>query len=173
MKYTNILEKLLCLFNIVKTSWIDITFILVVVISLILLFRKKITSKTCYIINVVSSIVLISIVIANNIDKLEKTFNSIIDFTFTNIYFPSIYVYLIILIVMNVFCILSLLKVRLEKKYKTINGISMITINFILAIILDIIAKDSVDLFKKWLYRKHKQRKPFAEYIEIIKKKDK
>jgi hypothetical protein len=31
----------------------------------------------------------------------------------------------------------------------------------------------SVDLFKKWLYRKHKQRKPFAEYIEIIKKKDK
>lgn len=31
----------------------------------------------------------------------------------------------------------------------------------------------SVPLFKKWLYRKHKQRKPFAEYIEIIKKKEK
>ena len=30
----------------------------------------------------------------------------------------------------------------------------------------------SVPLFKKWLYRKHKQRKPFAEYIEIIKKKE-
>jgi hypothetical protein len=31
----------------------------------------------------------------------------------------------------------------------------------------------SVPLFKKWLYRKHKQRKPFADYIEIIKKKEK
>lgn len=30
----------------------------------------------------------------------------------------------------------------------------------------------NVSLFKKWLYRKHKQRKPFSEYIEIIKKKE-
>ena len=29
----------------------------------------------------------------------------------------------------------------------------------------------SIDTFKKWLYRKHKQRKPFAEYIMIQKKK--
>lgn len=29
----------------------------------------------------------------------------------------------------------------------------------------------SVPVFKKWLYRKHKQRKPFAEYIHIIKNK--
>ena len=29
----------------------------------------------------------------------------------------------------------------------------------------------SLKLFKKWLYRKHKQRKPFSEYVEIQKKK--
>lgn len=29
----------------------------------------------------------------------------------------------------------------------------------------------SIGLFKKWLYRKHKQRKPFSEYVEIQKKK--
>lgn len=29
----------------------------------------------------------------------------------------------------------------------------------------------SLDIFKKWLYRKHKQQKPFSEYVEIIKKK--
>ena len=29
----------------------------------------------------------------------------------------------------------------------------------------------SIDVFKKWLYDGHKQRKPFAKYVEIIKKK--
>ena len=77
MKYTNILEKLLCLFDIIKTSYVDITFLAVVVISLILMFRKKITSKTCYIVNVISSIVLIGITIFNNIDTLSKTFDTI------------------------------------------------------------------------------------------------
>ena len=149
MKYTNILEKLLCLFNIVKTSYIDIIFLLVVVISLILLFRKKISGKVCYIINVISSLVLLGVVIYNNIDKLSSTIDSIVDFTFTNIYFPSIYVYLLVLIVTNVFCILSLLRKRMEKKYKIVNGSVMLVINFILAIILDIVASDSVDLFKK------------------------
>jgi hypothetical protein len=27
-----------------------------------------------------------------------------------------------------------------------------------------------IETFKKWLYRRHKQRKPFAEYVEIINK---
>lgn len=29
----------------------------------------------------------------------------------------------------------------------------------------------SIPVFKKWLYRKHKQRKPFAEYVYILKHK--
>ena len=149
MKYTNILEKMLCLFNIVKTSWVDILFLVIVIVSLILLFRKKISSKTCYIINVVSSIGLILFVVFNNIDVLSKMFDSIIDFTFTNIYFPSIYVYLIVLFVVNIFSILSLVHARLERKYKIVNSVSMLGINFVLAIILDIIAKNDIDLFKK------------------------
>jgi len=149
MKYTNILEKLLCLFNIVKTSYIDITFLVIVVVSLILLFRKKISTKMCYIINVISSSILITFVIINNIESLSKTFESVVDYTFTNIYFPSIYVYLVILVVMNLFCILSLFKVRLDGKYKVVNGVSMLVINFVLALILDVIARDNVDLFKK------------------------
>lgn len=35
------------------------------------------------------------------------------------------------------------------------------------------ITEVSVEVFKKWLYRKHKQRKPFSEYVEIIKSKSK
>ena len=31
----------------------------------------------------------------------------------------------------------------------------------------------SIDVFKKWLYDGCKQRKPFAEYVEIIKKREK
>lgn len=149
MKYTNILEKLLCLFDIVKTSWIDITFLAIVVISLILLFSKKISVKVCYIINVISSIMLIGIVVYNNTEVLGEMVDSIIDYTFTSIYFPSIYVYLIILFMMNIFGWISLFKANLERKYKVVNGIGLLVINFVLAIMLDIIATGNVDLFKK------------------------
>ena len=33
------------------------------------------------------------------------------------------------------------------------------------------ITEVTIDVFKKWLYRDHKQQKPFSEYAEIIKKK--
>lgn len=33
------------------------------------------------------------------------------------------------------------------------------------------ITKVTINVFKKWLYRKHKQRKPFADYVSIKKKK--
>lgn len=149
MKYTNILEKLLCLFNIVKTSFVDIAFLVIVVVSLILLFRKKISTKTCYIVNVISSVILIGFVIYNNIDVLSGTFDSVLDYAFTNIYFPSVYFYLVIWLVVNIFCVLSLFKVKLSRKYKIVNGTVMLVINFVLALILDIIAKNKIDLFKK------------------------
>ena len=114
MKYTNILEKLLCLFNIIVKSPIDITIILVMILSLVLFFKKKITKKACFNINMGSIIVLILFITFKNIGVLSNTFNSVVDYTFTNIYFPSVYVYLLVLIIMNVVSISSLFNKRLD-----------------------------------------------------------
>ena len=149
MKYTNILEKLLCLFNIIVKSPIDITIILVMILSLVLFFKKIITKKACFNINMGSIIVLILFITFKNIGVLSNTFNSVVDYTFTNIYFPSVYVYLLVLIIMNVVSISSLFNKRLDNRCRKINKIGLLIINFILALILESIASNNIDLFKK------------------------
>lgn len=149
MKYTGILEKLLLIYEIIESSMIYITFIGIVFLTLFLMLNKKITKKTSFIINLLSITGLISYTIYNHFDTLAITFDNIMNNIFTNIYFPSFYTYLFILIFVNVISITSLFKITLNKTYKTINGICMLLIDFILVLILEIIAKNQIDLFSK------------------------
>lgn len=149
MKYTGILEKLLLIYEIIEASMIYITFIGIVFLTLILMLNKKITKKTSFIINLLSITGLIGHTIYNHFDTLAITFDNIMNNIFTNIYFPSFYTYLFILIFVNVISITSLFKITLNKTYKTINGICMLLIDFILVLILEIIAKNQIDLFSK------------------------
>ena len=47
MTYTTIFEKLLCLFNMISTSWIYIAFSGISILLVVLLSFKKISKKTC------------------------------------------------------------------------------------------------------------------------------
>ena len=149
MKYTSILEKLLLIYEIIESSMIYITFIGILFLTLFLMLNKKINRKTSFIINLLSIIILIGYTIYNHFDPLAITFDNIMNNIFTNIYFPSFYTYLFILIFVNVISITSLFKITLNKLYKTINGICMLVIDFILVLILEIIAKNQIDLFSK------------------------
>lgn len=149
MKYTSILEKLLFLIQMISTSWIYIAFILVVILSTILLGFKKISKKVCFIINTLATTIIFGYTLYNNYEPISKMVNTLVDNIFLNIYFPSAYAYLFILILINVITIAVLMKPRVEKIYKTINGLCFIITNFTLSLILEVIAKDNIDIFKK------------------------
>ena len=149
MKYMGILEKLLLIVKMIESSLVYIIFIGIIFLTLFLLLRKQISKKVCFIIDLLSTMILTGYTIINNYEYLSKTFDNIMNNIFTNIYFPSIYTYLFVLIFVNIIGITSLLKVTFNKTYKTINAICVLIINFILVLILEIIAKNEIDLFTK------------------------
>lgn len=149
MKYMNILEKLISLFNITKTSWVHLVCIGLILIFLLLLWRKKISKTKCFLLSTLSTILLFSYVIATHHEILEKTVDDVINQLFVNLYFPSIYVYLFILVVIYVTTLASLINMKKKTIYKTINGTFFLIINFVFTLILENIAKNKIDLFKK------------------------
>ena len=149
MKYTSIFEKLFSLISIINTTWINLVFLGIIVLSIIFYSRKKISKKTCFILSTISTFLLIGYVIFNNSSSLAPVFDSIIDDLFTNIYFPSTYAYLFVYFFMNISILGSLINIKHKSTYKTIHGVFFIIINFLFALILEFIASNKIDIFKK------------------------
>lgn len=147
MTYLTILEKLKILLDIL----LDYKIILIVTILLIiltLLYLVKILNKKKYILStILSFIVVFSISIISNYKILSTTFDNFTTIFFRGIYFPSIYLYITTLILLLVVFIMSILSIKLPKTYKVINTTAFIINNIFLAIILNIIAKNKIDIF--------------------------
>lgn len=149
MTYTNIFEKLLSILNIIGSSWVYILFSLIIVVLIALLVLKRITKRNAFILITIATKLLLGYVIYIHYETISNLINNIVDNIFINIYFPSAYVYLFVLLIINIITIGNLLKPRGDKIYKTINGIVLIVTNFILALILDTISRNNIDIFKK------------------------
>lgn len=149
MTYTTILEKLLTLINVISTSYIYIGFGIISILLLLLLIFKKISKKTCFIIISIITKLILGYTVYLYYDTISKLINDIVDNIFLNIYFPSIYAYLFVILIINIFTITNILKPKGEKVYKTINGVTLTLTNFILILILEILAKNKIEVFNK------------------------
>ncbi|MDD5826198.1 MAG: hypothetical protein PUD25_00290 [Bacilli bacterium] len=149
MKYTSIFEKLFSLISIINTSWINLIFLGIIILATFLFLKKKISKKACFILSTISTILLISYIIFNNGKVLGNVFDSIMDDLFTNIYFPSTYAYLFVYFFMNISILGSLINIKHKSTYKTIHGVFFIIINFLFALVLEFIANNKIDIFKK------------------------
>lgn len=147
MTYLTILEKLKVLLNVL----LDYKLILICTIALILLtllYLVKILSKKKYILSVIISFILtFAISIISNYKILTTTFDNFTTIFMRGIYFPSIYVYIITLVLVLIVFIISILSIKLPKTYKIINTITFILNNIFLVIVLNIIAKNKIDIF--------------------------
>lgn len=147
MTYLTILEKLKILLDILLDYKIILIFTILLII-LTLLYLVKILNKKKYILStILSFIVVFSISIISNYKILSTTFDNFTTIFFRGIYFPSIYLYITTLILLLVVFIMSILSIKLPKTYKVINTTAFIINNIFLAIILNIIAKNKIDIF--------------------------
>ena len=96
MKYTNILEKFVSIFDITSDSWINLGFMVLFILIIVLLCMKKISKRTGFILSLVGDILLISYTIVTHYDAVSSLLDNIVDHMFLDIYFPSIYVYLFV-----------------------------------------------------------------------------
>lgn len=147
MKYLSIIDKLIILFNLLKESVLILIFIGVLVLAIVMRILKKISNKKLFLIAVLSLFITFLIVLFINYDILSNTFDNFLDIVFTNIYFPSIYVYLFMMISTYVIVSVTLINKRISYISRVFNYGMAFILNLFMIINLNIIASDKIDIF--------------------------
>lgn len=149
MKYTNILGKISVLFTLIKSSYIYLIFLGILLVLTLVLFIKKKNKSKVVVLMLISYLILLTLTIINNYQELSKVFDSIATHLFTDIYFPSTQVYLFTLTVVDIIALTSMLNKKAETNYKVANMTCFFTTKFLMVLILDIISKNKIDIFSK------------------------
>lgn len=147
MTYLSILEKLKILFNMLWDFKVVLIFVSLMIALTGIYMIKKISTKKYGIFMTLMFIMLFAISIISNHRILLNTFDDFTTIFFSNIYFPSIYIYIALLVLVDLIFIISLLSKKIRKAYKIINSIVFILNNIIFAVVLNIIAKNKIDVF--------------------------
>ena len=147
MSYLSIVEKFKILFDMILDVKFIFIFLGVLVIATFLYLIKKIDNRKYIIIITLSLLLILGIDIVINYKELAEVFDNFMTIFFSNIYFPSVYVYVGTLLIVAIAFITSMFNKMLNKVYKIINGITFVMNNILLVIILNIIAKNKIDVF--------------------------
>ena len=146
MSYLSIAEKFKILFDMILDFKFIFIFLGVLVIATFLYLIKKIDNRKYIMIITLSLLLILGIDIVINYKELAEVFDNFMTIFFSN-YFPSVYVYVGTLLIVAIAFITSMFNKMLNKIYKIINGITFVMNNILLAIILNIIAKNKIDVF--------------------------
>lgn len=147
MSYLSIVEKFKILFDMILDVKFIFIFLGVLVIATFLYLIKKIDNRKYIMIITLSLLLILGIDIVINYKALAEVFDNFMTIFFSNIYFPSVYVYVGTLLIVAIAFITSMFNKMLNKIYKIINGITFVMNNILLVIILNIIAKNKIDVF--------------------------
>ncbi len=147
MSYLSIVEKFKILFDMILDVKFIFIFLGVLVIATFLYLIKKIDNRKYIMIITLSLLLILGIDIVINYKELAEVFDNFMTIFFSNIYFPSVYVYVGTLLIVAIAFVTSMFNKMLNKIYKIINGIIFVMNNILLVIILNIIAKNKIDVF--------------------------
>lgn len=147
MSYLSIVEKFKILFDMILDVKFIFIFLGVLVIATFLYLIKKIDNRKYIMIITLSLLLILGIDIVINYKELAEVFDNFMTIFFSNIYFPSVYVYVGTLLIVAIAFITSMFNKMLNKIYRIINGITFVMNNILLVIILNIIAKNKIDVF--------------------------
>lgn len=147
MSYLSIVEKFKILFDMILDFKFIFIFLGILVIATFLYLIKKIDNRKYIMIITLSLLLILGIDIVINYKELAEVFDNFMTIFFSNIYFPSVYVYVGTLLIVAIAFITSMFNKMLNKIYKIINGITFVMNNILLVIILNIIAKNKIDVF--------------------------
>ncbi len=148
MTYLSVLEKLKVLFDMITNFKIVLVFAVLMLATTIAYIIKKISKKKYMLLMLIMFILLFGISIVSNYNILTNTFDNFTTIFFRNIYFPSIYVYIVLLILVDIIFTINIASKKTRKSYKITNSIMFVLNNILFAIILNIIATNKINIFE-------------------------
>lgn len=169
MMKTSIIDKLNIIFELTKTSNIFIAVIafllFIVVVAITNNKRNESTTKKIYL--CIYAFIILAILITYY-SSFGKMFDYLMNNLFIAIYFPNLAIYLIALIVVNVIFLVSVFKKDISKVIKNINVIVFAIMNYLLALILNIIHTHKLDVFTQTSVYGNKEAQALIELSSTI-----
>ncbi len=150
MEKTTILEKFKIIFEVSKSSKLFIAVIAFIILLAIvaLTTNKKNAKRGKSIYALVYASILISLIVVYH-DSLGKMFDYMMDNLFIVLYFPNVAVYMAAIVITNIILWTSVFNFKTPKLVKTINVIVYGIIHYFLALILNVISKNGLDIFSQ------------------------
>ena len=150
MTQTTILEKLKIVFDVSMSSKLFIAVIAFIILLAIVALKtnKKNVKRGKLIYGLTYSLILIAILVFYH-ESLGKMFDYMMNNFFIVLYFPNIAVYLAAIIIANIILLVSVFGFKTPKLVKTINVIVYAIIHYLLALVLNVITKNDLDIFSQ------------------------
>ena len=169
MSKLSFIDKLRILLDISKSSSLYI-FILALLIFVGIIFittNKKNAKRNKMIYASISVFILVTLVIAYHA-SLSNMLKYMMDNFFIVVYFPNLAIYLAALIATNIILWISLFNYKTTKSIKTLNVSVYIIMNYLLALILNIVNKNNLDIFTQKSVYGNKNATALIELSSII-----
>ena len=140
----SLVEKINILMNIISSSTLflicSIIGIILLIFFIICIIRNKKINKTVFIL---ISLLIGLILLINYGTIILNILDAIIDSVFIALYFPSLPIYVSVLLISNIMFVISIFNKKFNKLKKIINLINCILLDFLLILIIDIGGKIS------------------------------
>ncbi len=148
MSKLSFLDKLKVFFEVSKNSyWFPIIMILLLGVAVLFLSNKKKTIKQEKTISIIFSILIILLVFIVYHTSIINIFDYMMDNLFITIYFPTITIYFAAMIITNVIFWISLINQKTSRIIKKVNIVVYVLMNYLLALILNIVNTEELDVF--------------------------
>lgn len=150
MTQTTILEKLKIVFDVTMSSKLFIAVIAFIILLAIvaLTTNRKNAKRGKWIYGLVYAAIIIAIIVFYH-SSLGKMFDYMMNNFFIVLYFPNVAIYLAAIIITNIILLVSVFNLKTPKLVKNINIIVYSIIHYLLALVLNIITKNNLDIFSQ------------------------
>ncbi len=169
MMKTSIIDKLNIIFELTKSSNIFIAIIafLLFIVVVAITNNKKNQSTTKKIYLCIYAFVILGILIAYY-SSIGKMFDYMMNNFFIAIYFPNLAIYLAAIITVNIIFLVSVFNNNISKFIKNLNIIIFALMNYLLALILNIIHTNKLDVFTQTSVYGNKEAQALIELSSTV-----
>jgi len=169
MTRLSLLDKLMILFNVIKSSNIYLVllgiFIVVFTTVSIITIKNKKVGKIIYILGMIS---IIGYLVMSYHPNLLKMFQYMMDNFFIALYFPTLAIYLAAIIIMNIIIWKTVFNDKSSKIIKIINTIVYFIMNYLLLLNCNIITKEKLDVFDQSSIYQNDNARALIELSSVI-----
>ena len=169
MMKTSIIDKLNIIFELTKSSnlFIAVIAFLLFIVVVAITNNKKNESTTKKIYLCIYAFVILGILIAYY-SSIGKMFDYMMNNFFIAIYFPNLAIYLAAIITVNIIFLVSVFNNNISKFIKNLNIIIFALMNYLLALILNIIHTNKLDVFTQTSIYGNKEAQALIELSSTV-----